>query len=125
MSRFPTPRQFNAHRPLEVRIWFRWAGRDYEPGEPFNWKRYSIDQRRVRQMFEQGKLRFAEETTSSEPVLTAPVEDSIDDFDFDLGDDLDSIDSMSELKEIAETEGAPIKRSKDEQRAAIRENRNG
>jgi len=126
MSRFPTPRQFDAHKPLEVRIWFRWAGRDYEPGQPFNWKRNGIDQRRVRQMFDQGKLRFADEPVQQDEPVASP-DPTEDDFEFDLApsDELDAIESLAELKEIAEAEGAPTRRSKDEQRAAIREYRDG
>lgn len=125
MSRYPTPREFDAHRPLEVRVWFRWAGRDYEPGQPFNWKQLAISARKTRQLFEMGKLKFAAEDTAPEPTPTpSPAPDPIKDFDFDLGDDLDDIDSMDALKAIAEEEGAPIKRSKVEQRDAIREHRN-
>jgi uncharacterized protein YjhX (UPF0386 family) len=42
-----------------------------------------------------------------------------------VGDDLDAIDDMKELRAIADAEGAPYKVSKKDQRQAIRDNRAG
>lgn len=138
MSRYPLPRQFDPKKPLEVRVWFRWAGRDYEPGQPFDWRSKGISVRRVRQMFDSGKVKEAPfdiedavDEPVEEPADEAPetVEDPADeasetvDFDLDFSDGLDEIYSLKDLKQIAESEGAPTKRSIKEQRDAIREHR--
>ena len=115
MSRYPLPRKFDPRKPLEVRVAFRWAGRDYSVGDPFNWRRNGIDHRRVRQMFEAGKLKESQ----------FDIEEIEDDTSFDFSDGLDEIYAMNDLKIIAEAEGAPIKRSIKEQRDAIREHRAG
>jgi len=127
MSRYPLPRQFDPKKPLEVRVWFRWAGRDYEPGQPFDWRNKGIPIRRVRQMFDSGKIKEAQ-FDIEDPVAETP--DPIDetpetvDFDLDFSDGLDEIYSLKDLKQIAESEGAPTKRSLKEQRDAIRDHRN-
>lgn len=128
MSRFPAPRQFDPRMPLEVRHGFRFAGRDYTAGEPFVWRDKGLSMRRVRQLFDAGKLRNASATPepvadvfpetpepAETPVAVAP--------ELVFSDGLGDIYSLKDLREIAEMEGAPIKRSIKEQRDAIRENR--
>lgn len=126
MSRYPLPRDFNPRRPLEVRHGFRFAGREYTPGDNFNWRQAGIQMRRVRQLFEAGKLKEAEfdmeDLVAPEPEPT-PEPDPFEDFNFPDG--LDDIYNMKDLKEIADREGAPTKRSIMEQRDAIRMHRAG
>ncbi len=126
MSRYPLPRQFDPKKPLEVRVWFRWAGRDYEPGQPFDWRSKGISVRRVRQMFDAGKIKDAqfdiEDVADETPDPVDETPDPVD-FDLDFADGLDEIYNLKDLKKIAESEGAPTKRGIKEQRDAIRAHR--
>lgn len=119
MSRYPTPRRFDAHAPLVVRHPFRLAGRRFEPGETFDRSRHAVSVRRTRQLFDMGKLEMVDgfNFDDAEPVTDEPVT-----LNEGRSDDLDGL-SMAELRDIAEMEGAPSRRSKDEQRDAIREHR--
>lgn len=125
MPRYPQPREFDARTPKAVRRPFRFAGRDYSPGEPFPWKRIGATTRQVQQLYLVGKLKDVdapEEVEASKATIIEteapkkPIDPPVIETD-------DLPDNMSELRFIAELEGAPIKRSKTEQKAAILEHR--
>jgi len=115
MPRFPQPRRFDVRLPLKVRLSFRMAGRDFTPGEPFDWRHLAIPMRRVRQLFDMGKIEASGPASESEPQPSPEPQP--------IKDDLDAMDSMLDLRDVAELEGAPLKRSKEEQRQAIRDHR--
>jgi len=128
MARIPE-RKFDPARPVFARKYFTANGRKYAPGTPLDWRSASISQRRVAQMFDAGKLIHNDKMDVIERV-NAPevtVEDnpleSLDYYDAET-DDLDAIDDMKELRRIADSEGAPYKVSKADQRQAIRDHRN-
>jgi hypothetical protein len=132
-------RVFDPTKPVVARRFFVAAGRHFNPGDVFDWKRSSVDQRRVRLLFDAGKIMHPEPTlkvsgTAALPISievqdddihhiavtaaaaneqpTAPVED---DGLHDLG--------MKELRGIAAVENAPFRVSREAQRDAIREAR--
>jgi len=127
MARIPE-RKFDPARPVFARKYFTANGRKYAPGAPLDWRSASISQRRVAQMFDAGKLIHNDKMDVIERV-NAPevtVEDNpLESLDYyDASDDLDAIDDMKELRRIADSEGAPYKVSKADQRQAIRDHRN-
>jgi hypothetical protein len=135
-------RVFDPRQPLVTRRFFVAAGRHYNPGDPFEWRRMAVDQRRVKLLFDAGKIMHSA-ADEAEPLIevggvgailstpaptteqevedaailaaaSAPVEEPQDDL-ADL--------TMKELRAIADAEGAPFRVSRDAQRAAIREHR--
>ena len=127
MARIPE-RKFDPARPVVARKYFTANGRKYAPSALFDWRKDAISQRRVAQMFDAGKLIHNDKMDVIERV-NAPevtVEDNpLESLDYyDAGDELDAIDDMKELRRIADSEGAPYKVSKADQRQAIRDHRN-
>lgn len=61
MARIPD-RSFNPAVPVYVRRFFVAAGRHWEVGALFDWRRLAVDQRRVRQLFDVGKLMHLDDT---------------------------------------------------------------
>lgn len=134
MPRRIPQRVFDPARPLFVRRPFIANGRRYPIGATFDWRRASYDQRRVRQLFDAGRLDHVpvafpgaagpspvpDTSRPPEPATTPAAEEGSDP---PPGDGLDYIDAMVELRQIAEAEGAPFRVSKADQRAAIREHR--
>jgi hypothetical protein len=141
-------RVFDPTRPVVARRFFVAAGRHFNPGDVFDWKRSSVDQRRVRLLFDAGKIMHPEPTLTAsakpaatpkpEPVAT-PISIEMQDEDVhhiavtaaaadeqpapSLEDDgLEDL-GMKELREIAMAENAPFRVSREAQREAIRENR--
>ena len=135
---------FDPSRPVIVCKAINTNGRRLRPGDLFNWRRYAVGQRRVRQLFDMGKLRHQghnEEAPIEEADLAidvvAPAADPaeplpktlFDPSDIDPApegdelDELEAIDSMNDLRDIAEREGADLAVSKVKQREAIRANR--
>jgi hypothetical protein len=119
-------RTFSAAKPVFARKNFIANGRRFAPGDLLPWRKMAVAERRIRQMFEGGLLTH--EMTSSvdfeeafalkpEPKAEVIVEEP------EANDDLDQIDSMKELRKIADDIGAPYKLSKAEQRQAIRDHR--
>lgn len=108
MTRRIVERTFDPKTPLTARREFIAAGRHYSVGDAFDWKRLSISQRRVLQMFEANLV--GHEPPPADPVSTSDKQDL-------------AIDSLAQLQEIARTEGAPIKTTKTAQREAIVANR--
>jgi len=132
-------RTFDPARPAYVRRFFVAAGRHLQPGDLFDWRRWSIDQRKTRQLFDVGKLMHdatasvvtpaptALQEVEDEAILIAaseapeappteapeaqPEDDGLDDM------------NMIQLRAIAAEEGAPTRQRRDDQRAVIRENR--
>jgi hypothetical protein len=146
MSRYPE-RIFDPNRPVIARRFFVAAGRHYQPGDAFDWTHLAVAQRRVRQLFDNGKLMHPDEPAmpalAPKPVPAKTIEEEVEDEDIHhaavtaaapadepsaaakyvaASDGLDDL-NMKELRAIAEEEGAPFRVSRDDQRVAIRENR--
>jgi hypothetical protein len=147
-------RPFDPTQPVYARRFFVAAGRHYNPGDRFDWQRLSVAQRRVFLLFEAGKLMHEETaaTTKAQKPKAAPIKDGPDvDVTLDQSpepapdgemfegqtdsvmepvaepgpaDELDDM-NMKQLRAIAEDEGAPYRTSRDAQRQAIREHRDG
>jgi len=137
-------REFNPAAPVYVRRFFVAAGRHWNPGDVFDWQRLSVAQRRVKQLFDAGKLMHPEEMPKSdwaglqaresaapaptpEPTPAPTIETGVEDEGILAAaaepiDELDDL-TMPELRAIAEAEGAPTRVSRAAQREAIRENR--
>lgn len=108
-------REFSKGKTAYARKKFTANGREFLPGQEFPWRRLAVTVRKAKSMFDAGLLMhkdgeivqpMAVDTGSAEPVG---------------GYDLDAIDDMGDLRAIADEIGAPYKRSKDEQRQAIRD----
>ena len=123
MARIPQ-RTFDAEKPLFARKSFTASGRKFVPGSSFDWRHMAVAQRRVRQMFEAGMLMHeVVEPEAKKPKVEAPKVEAPEPKPDVVGDDLDQIDDMKKLREIADEIDAPYKKSKDDQREAIRERR--
>ena len=111
-------REFDKSKPTFARRTFTANGHRYASGDRFDWSRLSVSVRKAKQMFDSGHIGHQENAVA--PALKPqPVEP------LTLGatDDLDLIEDMKLLRQIADDEGAPYKVSKADQRQAIRENR--
>ena len=118
MSRFNTNRDFHTQQAVYCRRPFIANGRRYAVGDMLDWRKLSISQRKITSMFSAGLLQHkSEQITPKAP----PVEQVLP----EKTDDLDLIEDMKLLRQIADEEGAPYKVSKADQRQAIRENRKG
>jgi len=141
-------RTFNAGRPCVVtqrRGAIKANGRTYKPGEVIDWRKAGIDQRRMRQYFDAGWIEHEPDSVAvpldaprpepspspdpepapePEPVAAepSPEPDESEPAEPET-DDLDAIETMPELREIADAIGAPYKVSKVDQRQAIRDKR--
>jgi len=130
-------RTFDPTKTVTARRFFVAAGRHFNPGDVFDWRRMAINQRRVRQLFDNGKLMH----TDSEPVVQAAmppptsaptVEQEVEDMTIlavaaapeEPQDELDDL-NMRDLRAIAAAENAPFRVSRAAQRDAIREARRG
>ena len=142
MARIPE-RKFDPSKPVYARKAFTANGNKIAGGQQFDWKKLAVAQRRVLQMFEAGYLYHADskpvnvtvEDKTTVKLAPEPVDvtfkDKIEELadmgqEWDaepVGDELDAIDDMKELRAIADAEGAPYKVSKKDQRQAIRDNR--
>lgn len=129
MPRRLVTREFKPSRPLYVCRPFIANGRHYKPGDAFDWTKKSISARRVSQLFD---VRFVDHKPAAahspvRPAGSPPPEGAAapppEELGSPEGDDLDAVDTMVSLRKIAEAEGAPIRLSKIDQRAAIREHR--
>ena len=78
---------------------FRFAGRPYEPGDPFDWRKASCSVRRLRQLYDMKLIN---------PVLADwPEEDELpvtDDENLDDGPDTDDLDESDDDESDDETE---------------------
>lgn len=138
-------RSFDPNRPVKVRRFFVAAGRHWRPGSLFPWQKLAIAQRRVKLLFDAGKLMHAEDQAPTYPQTPAPtIKHELEDFDIltaaatpvtedapeqeaetpEPTDELDDL-NMKELRAIADEEGAPTRVSREAQREAIREHRRG
>jgi hypothetical protein len=139
-------RVFDPSKPLIVRRFFAGAGRHWNPGDDFPWRRLAVDARRVRLMFEAGKLMHADEggrvgpkgfePPAIGPALTAEeqtasIAQEMQDEDIHhiavtstpvYDDGLEDM-KMQDLRAIAEAEGAPTRLRRQDQIDVIRENR--
>ena len=142
MARIPE-RKFDPSKPIYARKAFTANGNKIAGGHQFDWKKLAVAQRRVLQMFEAGYLYHADSkpvnVTVEDKTTVKPTPEPVDvtfkdkieeladmgqEWDAEpVGDDLDAIDDMKELRAIADAEGAPYKVSKKDQRQAIRDNR--
>jgi hypothetical protein len=129
-------RTFNPTRPVIARRFFVAAGRHYNPGDLFEWQRLAVDRRRVRLMFDAGKLEHPESEPSIETemrdedihhvaVTAAPADAIPADEPSSVESPDDGLDglTMPELREIAAREDAPTRVSRASQVLAIRETR--
>jgi hypothetical protein len=139
MRRF-TREDWDGRKTLVVRRAFKGAGRTFAPGDAFEWKRYGVEPRRVRQLYEAGFLDHEDAPVftaqpgaarwsvaprveeASEPVTEPEPEQVAEQVTEQVPDDLDGL-NRNELWEVAEREGAPKKLRADEQREAIRAHR--
>lgn len=131
-------RPFDPTKPVYARRFFVAAGRHYEPGTLFDWQRLSVAQRRVFLLYEAGKLTHEAGPEAPAPKAEKPapapkpIEQEVQDDEILTAaaepeapvDELDDL-NMKELRAIAEEEGAPYRTSRDAQRQAIREHRDG
>jgi hypothetical protein len=136
-------RAFDPRQPLVTRRFFVAAGRHYNPGDAFDWRRMAVDQRRVKLLFDAGKIMHPNtdgnpvepeaQTDDMQPVtITAPAADELPAAPEQVSvepveatepqDDLTDL-TMKELRAIADAEGAPFRVSREAQRVAIREHR--
>ena len=135
-------RSFDPNRPVKVRRFFVAAGRHWQPGRLFPWKNMALAQRRVKLLFDAGKLMHPDidevvedaPIVAPEPTIAQEVQDEDTHHDAvsadrepaaapeETGDELDTL-TMPELREIADREGAPTRVSRAAQREAIREHR--
>jgi len=131
MARRPftdSSRTFDPSRPVIVRRKLNANGCKYNPGDAFDWKHMAINPRRVKLMFDAGKLRHPEDKTMerSEPAQPSKtVATEAGPVQVQKPDDLDDINDMAKLREIAEAEGARTTTSKALQRKYIRDHRQG
>lgn len=142
MARLVSRAPFDPSKPVIVKRPFTANGRPYAVGDVFPWRQQAIAQRKALQLYDSGRLMHAAEEpeapvsinrdlaaidTRATPVPAAAQEQ--EDLDAQApaeetpADELDLIDDLAELRAIAEAEGAEFKRSKADQREAIRENR--
>ena len=134
-------RPFDPTQPVYARRFFVAAGRHYNPGDHFDWQRLSVAHRRVFLLYEAGKLTHeaGTEAPKAETPKPAPapepktIEQEVQDEDILAAviepeaapaDELEDM-TMKELRAIAEEEGAPYRTSRELQRQAIREYRDG
>jgi hypothetical protein len=152
MARIPD-RSFNPSVPVYVRRFFVASGRHWEVGTLFDWRRLAVNQRRVRQLFDVGKLMHLDDMPAPDyeglqareaaaylkpaaPIaqeardddiqhvaVTAPAAD--DGNPASEQEPIDDLDglNMAELRAIADAENAPTRVSRAEQREAIRQTR--
>lgn len=130
MARIPT-REFNASVPVVVRRFFVANGRHWDVGAEFNWRQLAVERRRVKQLFDAGKLMHPVEGAMVQPVTpTEPIETETETADEGVvhatpaepQDDLDDLD-MKQLREIADSLEVPYRVSREAQRDSIREAR--
>lgn len=120
-------RVFDPAQPLVVRRFFAYAGRHWNAGDLFPWTQLAVDMRRVRQLFEAGKLMHPN-TEYAQPASASPIPARFKDEDAPHvtaaleSDELDGM-NMRELRAIAEAEGAAIRLRREDQRQAIRDGR--
>ncbi len=93
---------------IYVKIPLTAAGKQWERGDEFKWRENGMDPEKVERLFNQGFLHHA---ISGTPKMMKPKED------------IDLVDNIRELQEIARKEGVQTSTSKDRQRELIRENR--
>ncbi len=134
-------RPFDPTQPVYARRFFVAAGRHYNPGDRFDWQRLSVAHRRVFLLYEAGKLTHEAGTEAPKAETPKPtpapepktVEQEVQDEDILAAviepeaapaDELEDM-TMKELRVIAEEEGAPYRTSRELQRQAIREHRDG
>lgn len=120
-------REFSKAKTAYARKKFTANGREFLPGQEFPWRRLAVTVRKAKAMFEAGLLMHKDGAGVAQPmavdmadavevsVVSAEASSAVD------GYDLDAIDDMGDLRRIADEIGAPYKRSKDEQRQAIRD----
>ena len=67
-------RTFNPNEPVVVRRHFVAAGRHFRIGDDFDWKRLAVDQRRVKQLYDVGRLMHRTLATAQRPAPEAKVQ---------------------------------------------------
>ena len=124
MARRQTKRVFDINKPVFARKFFTFNGRRVEADANWRWRQLAVTPRRVRQMFEAGSLYHQNEDQEAELDTPQTEEPTGEETNTEAEDDgLDKINKLKDLAAIAEVEGAPLERSRDGQRAAIRARR--
>lgn len=115
---------FDPTRQVFARKGFTANGRRYAAGDKLDWRKVAVDQRRVAQMFVTGFLTHegVEPVSAPSGVVHEPKKQEVTEEPV-VGDDLDEIEDMKELRKIADEIGAGYKVSKADQRKAIRAKR--
>lgn len=123
MARLMVAAPFDPTRPVFVRRSFKFNGRHWLVGAEFDWRHSAVAQNAVRKLYEAGRLRHQliddGQPTPMVPVVATTTEQAPN---VEL-DELEGIDEMTTLRDIAKDEGAPLKTSKADQRQAIRDHR--
>ena len=112
---------FQRDTPVFVFRSFIAHGRRWNRGDDFPWQALGIPDHKVAILFRTGRLKHRTGETQPAPVSVEPAPQPV--MPPPVGDDLDQIDDMKELRRIADDIGAPYKVSKADQRQAIREAR--
>lgn len=111
-------REFSKAKTAYARKKFTANGREFLPGQEFPWRRMAVTVRKAKAMFDAGLLMHKDGEVVQ--PMAVDVTDAVA-VGAVVGYDLDAIDDMGDLRKIADEIGAPYKRSKDEQRQAIRD----
>jgi len=128
MTRRLVERVFDPRVEVIARRPFTANGKHFHPGDLFDWRRDAVDLRRVRQLYDAGKLMHPHEATvqrpapAPEPPAPEPPAPAVAAVEAPNPDGLDDL-AMPELRDIAKREGAAFKVSRSDQREAIRAHR--
>lgn len=114
MTRRLVERTFDPKKPLVARRDFVAAGRHYRVGDPFDWTRLAVAQRRVTQMFDANLVGHVDEVQTPPPAPPEKEPEVVKTTNDDL-----NVESLAALQEIARAEGVAIKATKIAQREAI------
>ena len=127
MSRFAAPVVFDQSQPLYARKRFTSNGHKYVAGQVYNWRQTGVALRSVVKMYDTGYITHKlSASTETQPAVAEEVKAAYAPkpaVEVEQSDELDEIDDMKVLREIATKEGAGYKVSKADQRQSIRDNR--
>lgn len=127
MARRVELESFDTSKPVYTRRNFIAAGHKFQTGQVFNWRNMSVSTRKVTTMFSSGHLtHIAGENVHRAPAtktdVTPTVEPDITPTSVGLPN-IDHMDRLMDLQEIAREEGAELQSTKLKQRQSILDNR--
>ena len=128
-----TQAPFDPDAPLYGADFFRVGSDVIAPGDVFAWRVAGLTEAETLFLYETGRVRHGQMNYAQERRRPAAVPDVLDilptrtpaEPEPAAGDDLDLVDTLAALREIADEVGAPHKVTKAAQRQAIREARDG